>query len=179
MSFFFFQLLRYQNAKINEKHTVWRKRKTLPKSCNLNVFFHIVRQQNTIMLARYTRKLNNNVRNVFLCVFQRVMHENAKQHGKHFIQKCKITLLKACLLSVLNFLRSKTLNHVQQTRITLPNRKTLPKTCILSLFQSVTYINLKMQNALCMWKRQDITRNVHYQCFESLRYQTLNRLNEN
>ncbi len=119
------------------------KEKTLPKSCNLNVF-HIVRQQNIIMLARYTRKLNNNVRNVFLCFFQRVMHENAKQHGKHFIQKCKVTLLKACLLSVLNYLRSKTLNHVQQTRITLPNRKTLPKTCILSHFQFVTYINLKM-----------------------------------
>ncbi len=98
--FFFFQLLRYQNAKME-------KEKTLPKSCNLNVF-HIVRQQNTIMLARYTRKLNNNVRNVFLCVFQRVRHENAKQHGKHLIQKCKIISMSFKCFKLFTFQNAKT-----------------------------------------------------------------------
>ncbi len=155
------------------------KEKTLPKSCNLNVF-HIVRQQNTIMLARYTRQLNNNVRNVFLCVFQRVRHENAKQHGKHLIQKCKIISMSFKCFKLFTFQNAKT-RATNTNNLTKQKKKTLPKMCILSLFESVTYIILKMhvKKAPCMRKRQDITRNVHYQSFESLRYQTLNRLNEN
>ncbi len=132
--FFFFQLLRYQNAKINEQHTVWRKRNKLPKSCNLNVF-HIVRQQNTIMLARYTRKLNNNVRNVFLCVFQRVRHENAKQHGKHLIQKCKIISMSFKCFKLFTFQNAKT-SATNTNNLTKQKKKPYQK-CVFRVYLSL------------------------------------------
>ncbi len=54
------------------------------------------------------------------------------------------------------------LKKTQNTR----NRKTLPKTCILSFFDHVTYKDAEIHGKNLMFvKLKDITRNVYFECF--------------
>ncbi len=92
-------VLSFLGTKTRKHINTWRNR-TLPKTCILSVFhiFLISKHQNA-WKATYMGKRNDNTRTIFFIVYERVIHQKKKKHGKNLIHENKTTLRKTCLLS--------------------------------------------------------------------------------
>ncbi len=132
------------------------------------------------------------------------MYQNGKTHGKHTLLRNKINLPKTCILNVFDLLTYKkcrntskitffreTKEHCEKLvlcfffffsflgtkmikLINMKKRTTLPKTCISSLSDVITYNNTKMHLNYLIWRKER-----HYETrvlsvfFQLLRYQNI------
>ncbi len=100
----------------------------------------------------------------FFNVFERVSHQIAKKHGNYE---------KRELWVIMNLLGTKTLKRMISTMYgEAEKKKTLPKTCILSVFLIVRYQNAKMHAKPLLWRNKSTLQETYLlRVFVQVRHQ--------
>ncbi len=117
VSWMFLILLGTTNSKVHAKHPIWEKKRTLPKTCLISVFFFLFSFLRTKTLKRmentlYGESEQHDQKHVFWIFFFLVFIKTPKCLQKHPIWGNERTLPETCHLSVLSVLGNKTLNSI-------------------------------------------------------------------